>query len=103
MSTSSTTSFSTKPAHPPLLAAAEREVRRALALKSEMAERAWPASVELDSDPVAAAWQLAAVAPIESLDQQRLLGSTSLSGLLTDLTELVAAASEVLRFRLSNG
>jgi Lon protease-like protein len=88
--------------HADLLAGAEREVRRALVLKSEMAERAWPATVALDDDPVASAWQLAAVAPIGPLDQQRLLGSTSLAGLLTDLTDLVAEASDVLRFRLSN-
>lgn len=90
-------------AHRDLLTGAEREVRRALALKSEMAEQAWPATVALDEDPAAAAWQLAGVAPIGLIDQQNLLGSTSFADLLTGLTELVSEASDVLRFRLSSG
>ena len=42
----------------------ERLVRRTLAVASEFAENLWPADIELSDDPVAAAWQLAAVAPL---------------------------------------
>jgi uncharacterized protein len=75
-----------------LRAETERLVRRTLALASEFAENVWPADVELADDPVAAAWQLAAIAPLGALDQFELLGATSFVKLLTRVAELVTEA-----------
>ena len=60
-----------------LRADTERLVRRTLALASEFAENIWPADIELADDPAAAAWQLAAIAPLGALDQIELLRATS--------------------------
>ena len=57
----------------------EQLVRRTLAVASEFAENIWPADVELSDNPVAAAWQLAAISPLNALDQVALLRSTSLA------------------------
>jgi hypothetical protein len=62
---------------------------------SEFAENVWSADVELSPDPVAAAWQLAAIAPLNALDQQTLLGSTSFAELLSRISELTVEAAEV--------
>ncbi len=78
----------------PLRERAEREVRRAIAVASEFVEQQWSATVELADDPVAAAWQLAAICPVGPLDQVALLRSTSLEALLTSVAELAAEAAE---------
>jgi uncharacterized protein len=73
----------------PLLARADRSVRRVLREAEEVgAEVRWPADVGLDDDPAAAAWQLAAIAPLGPLDQLDLLGSTSIERLLSRTIEL---------------
>jgi uncharacterized protein len=73
----------------PLLARADRSVRRVLREAEEAgAEVRWPADVGLDDDPAAAAWQLAAIAPLGPLDQLALLGSASIERLLTRTIEL---------------
>ena len=56
------------------------------------AELRWPADVGLDDDPAAAAWQLAAIAPLGPLDQLDLLGSTSIERLLRRTIELTEDA-----------
>jgi uncharacterized protein len=66
----------------------EHLVRRTLAAASEFAENVWPADVELSADPVAAAWQLAAISPLNALDQVTLLRSTSCGELLGRVSEL---------------
>lgn len=76
-----------------LRADTERLVRRTLAVASEFTEGIWPAGVELSDDPVAAAWQLAAIAPLGALDQVELLRSTTLEGLLSRVRELTADAA----------
>ena len=76
-----------------LLLSTERAVRRSLALASEFSEATWPADVGIERNPVAAAWQLAGVAPIGPLDQQTLLSSTSTEELLTRLSELCDATA----------
>ncbi len=53
--------------------------------------------VELDDDPVDAAWQLAAITPLNELDQLRLLRAQSLSDLLTTLEPLADDAAAVFR------
>lgn len=80
----------------PLRERAEHEVRRALALASEFADVPWAASVEVSDDPVEAAWQLAAIAPIGPLDQVGLLGAESMHQLLISVIELADAASSSL-------
>ena len=75
----------------PLRDRAEGMVRRALARATEWGEGRWPADVELADDPVAAAWQLAAVAPLGPLDQVALLRSTSVDQLLNRVIDLVTA------------
>ncbi len=83
----------------PLRARAEEAVRRALALASEFSDQQWSATVELADDDVAAAWQLAAIAPIGPMDQVQLLAVTSLKVLLESLIELSIAAEQVLLMR----
>ena len=52
--------------------------------------------VELSKDPVAAAWQLAAVAPLGPLDQITLLRSETMEALLTAVLELATLATDTL-------
>ncbi|MFP5283358.1 MAG: LON peptidase substrate-binding domain-containing protein [Actinomycetes bacterium] len=75
---------------------AERLVRRTLALASEFEQATWPPDIDLADDPLAAAWQLAGIAPISSLDQVGLLTAGSLEELLTRVIEHTAAAAETL-------
>ncbi|HEY6681996.1 MAG TPA: LON peptidase substrate-binding domain-containing protein [Propionibacteriaceae bacterium] len=71
----------------------EQLVRRTLAVASEFAENVWPSDVELSANPVAAARQLAAISPLDALDQLALLGSTSLGELLAGVSELTSQAA----------
>ncbi|HZA72468.1 MAG TPA: LON peptidase substrate-binding domain-containing protein [Propionibacteriaceae bacterium] len=71
----------------------ERLVRRNLAMASEFAEGVWPADVELSDDPVAAAWQLAAIAPLAALDKVELLQASTMERLLTRIGELTTEAA----------
>jgi Lon protease-like protein len=80
----------------PLWTRAEQTVRRALAVASEYTDQAWSATVELSDQPVAAAWQLAAIAPLGPLDQVTLLRSTSMRQLLDAVIELTLAAGATL-------
>jgi Lon protease-like protein len=80
----------------PLRERAEHEVRRALALASEFADMPWASSVEVSDDPVEAAWQLAAIAPLGPLDQMELLRSTTMEELLIATIRLVDAAADSL-------
>lgn len=86
----------------PLRVRAEEIVRRGLALASEFADQQWSATVELADDPVAAAWQLAAIAPLGPLDQLDLLGATSTRELLESLIEASIVAEQTLRLRYSD-
>jgi uncharacterized protein len=69
----------------------ERVVRRTLALASEFSDQQWSSTVELDDDPVAACWQLAAIAPLQLMDQVALLQCTSLRELLSQTLERTLA------------
>lgn len=80
----------------PLRDRAEHEVRRALALASEFADMPWASSVEISDDPVEAAWQLAAIAPLGPVDQMELLRSTTMEQLLIATIQLVDAAADAL-------
>ncbi|HET6826633.1 MAG TPA: LON peptidase substrate-binding domain-containing protein, partial [Amnibacterium sp.] len=82
------------PALQPVLADAEALVRRVLKRLADEELSPWPADVGLDEDPAAAAWQLAAIAPLNALDQVELLRSDSYERLLTRLVDLVTAVDE---------
>lgn len=81
----------------PLRERAEQTVRRVLAVASEYSDQQWSATVELADDPVAAAWQLAAIAPLGPMDQVLLLRSPTMGALLGSLIDLTLAAEETLR------
>jgi Lon protease-like protein len=70
----------------------EQLVRRTLTVASEFAENVWPADIELSSDPAAGAWQLAAISPLNALDQIKLLRATSFEELLGRVAELTREA-----------
>ncbi|MEM8905154.1 MAG: hypothetical protein AAGF02_15735, partial [Actinomycetota bacterium] len=50
-------------------------LKRSLALAAEVGVGAAPATTELSDDPVVLAWQVAAGAPLASLDRLRLLAA----------------------------
>jgi uncharacterized protein len=81
---------------------AERQVRRALALSAELGEPAVPATVELDSDPKVASWQLLAIAPVGSFDRQRLLEVDDHRARLVQLAALAEESATVLAHRLAD-
>ncbi|MDQ4096835.1 MAG: LON peptidase substrate-binding domain-containing protein [Actinomycetota bacterium] len=85
------------------LAVAEREVRRALALASELDEPVAPADADVDADPSMAAWQLAALAPLGPVDRQRVLEEDDPVARLQLLAGLVSEAAAALAYRLSGG
>lgn len=80
----------------PLRQRAEEAVRRTLRLASETSDQLWSADVEISDDPTAAAWQLAAVAPLGELDQIALLRSETMEALLTALIELMDTVEQSL-------
>lgn len=80
----------------PLYAQAEQIVRRVLARAAEFSDVRWDPNVELSEDPVESAWQLAAIAPLEQMDQLRLLRATTLGGLLRDVIDLTLDAEVLL-------
>jgi Lon protease-like protein len=71
----------------------EQLVRRTLSVASEFSENIWPADIELSANPAAAAWQLAAISPLNALDQLALLGSRSFADLLAGISELTSQAA----------
>lgn len=71
----------------PLRDRAEILVRRLVARASEFVDQPWSADVEVADEPVAAAWQLAGIAPLAELDRVRLLQSATTEELLTVLIE----------------
>ena len=83
------------------LAAAERAVRRSLALRAELDEPAPPMGVTLTPDPAISAWELASLAPLGPLDRQRLLGIDDPVTRLTELEALTEDACTVLAQRLA--
>ncbi|MFN3707235.1 LON peptidase substrate-binding domain-containing protein [Microcella sp.] len=80
----------------PLMAEVEKVVRATIAQASEFMEVPWPADIQLDDDPRASIWQLAAIAPLGPLDQQKLLRSETAEQLLTATRELTLEAAEML-------
>jgi hypothetical protein len=83
--------------------AAERLLRRALALKAELGEPAAAATVELASDPGLAAYQAAALAPLGAFDCQRLLEQEGPDERLALLVSALTDEVNVLAQRASWG
>jgi Lon protease-like protein len=83
-------------------AEADRIVRRSLVLLAQLGQPVAPVDVALAPDPVAAAWQLAALSPLGPLDRQRLLAVDDPAERLTRLAELADEENDVLE-RLALG
>lgn len=84
---------------PRLLAA----TRRVLALAAELGEAVAPATLEVDDDPVLAAYQLAALAPLGPLDRLAVLGSPTPDERTRTLTVALDDARALLEARLATG
>ncbi|MFT4212849.1 MAG: LON peptidase substrate-binding domain-containing protein [Microbacterium sp.] len=76
----------------PLLETVDATVRRVLARAVEYGDTRWDASIRLSDDPVAAAWQLAGIAPVGQLDRLALVGAGTLGELLQRTLDLTIAA-----------
>jgi Lon protease-like protein len=72
---------------PSELDAAEALVRTTISRASEFVELPWPADIELSAELAQRIWQVAAIAPLNSLDQFALLRSRTASELLARLVE----------------
>jgi Lon protease-like protein len=88
------------PADQPRLDAAESSVRRALGLASQLGEPVGHPAFTLSAEPVVAAWELCARAPLGPFDRQSLIEATTRSARLELLDRLVTDASALLAFRL---
>jgi len=78
-------------------------LRRVLSLAAELGDRVPPATLELADDPVVAAYQACALAPIGPVDRHELLGAPDPATRLARLDELLATQEDLLRFRMSEG
>jgi hypothetical protein len=85
----------------PLRLEAEAQVRRSLTLLAELGDPAPPATLELADDPVVAAWQLVAVAPLGSFDKQRLLETDEHGERMRMLAAMADEQATMLAYRLS--
>lgn len=74
------------------LDAAEALVRSTISRASEFVELRWPANIEVSPDLTERIWQVAGIAPLNSLDQYALLRSISASELLERLVRETQAA-----------
>ena len=82
--------------------AVERDLRRVLALATELGAAVAPGDVRLDQDPVRAAFEACALAPIGSLDAQRLLELDDPVERLVRLETLLVETAELLDLRLGD-
>lgn len=72
---------------PSQLGAAEAVVRSTIARASEFVDLPWPADIELSPELAQRIWQVAGIAPLNSLDQYALLGSDTAAELLARLVD----------------
>ena len=75
------------PSTPSELDAAEAAVRATIARASEFVDLQWPADTELSPEAAQRIWQVAGIAPLNSLDQYALLRSRTAAELLSRLVE----------------
>ncbi|RPI21444.1 MAG: peptidase S16 [Actinobacteria bacterium] len=78
----------------------EARLRRVLALASEAGEPAAPATVELAADPVLAGYQMAALAPVSTVEQHRLLSAPGPTERAVALRATLSELELFLRTRL---
>jgi uncharacterized protein len=76
-----------------LRAKAEQLVRRTLAVASEFSEGSWSPDVALSDDPLESCWQLAAIAPVNPMDQVSMLSAESVTELLERVIEHTSDAA----------
>jgi uncharacterized protein len=88
------------PADDDTLGEAARQVRRARALAVELGMLSGGDDAVPADDPVAALWQLAALAPLGSFDRQAVLEAATAGERARLLARLAAEAAEMLAFRL---
>lgn len=81
----------------------EQELRRVLALMSELGAPVPKGEICLDDDPVRAAFEAGALAPIGPLDAQRVLEIDDPSIRLVSLVALLGDAATLLELRLAEG
>ena len=72
---------------PSELGTAEAVVRATISRASEFVELPWPADIELSAELAQRIWQVAGIAPLNSLDQYALLRSRTASELLARVVE----------------
>jgi Lon protease-like protein len=80
-----------------------RLLRRVLALRTELGERAAEATTDLDDDPTIAAYQACALAPLGPLDGQALLAASGADDRLRLLHRLLTDEAAVLTQQLGGG
>lgn len=86
------------------IAEAGRELERVLTLASELGADVFSGlDLEVADDPVAAAFQLAALAPSTPLDHQRLLEANDVPAMVEMLIDILGDQSELLQIRLAGG
>jgi Lon protease-like protein len=82
----------------------QRRLVRVLALSAELGDRAAPVdAAALDTDPVRASYEAAALAPVGPFDAQRLLELDDPLARLAALESLLGDAAELLELRLASG
>lgn len=91
------------PADAAARARVEQQLRRVLALASELGAAVPPGEVRLPDDPVAAAFAAAAVAPLGPLDAQELLAVDDPAARLAALDRLLDDSASLLALRLGEG
>lgn len=89
------------PDHDGLLGTATTALRRALGLAAEAGLATAPATVEIVDDPVVAAHQVVALAPVGPLDRHRLLCAPGPDERLRALVGMLQEAAELLEARLA--
>ncbi len=82
-----------------LLADLEPQLRRSLAMLTDLGEEGVPSTFELSDDVLRASWQAAIVIPFTPYDAQRVLETDSCRERLLLTTSLVADLEETLAFR----
>jgi Lon protease-like protein len=78
-------------------------LRRVLALSSELGTAVAPATVSLPDEPLAAGYEMSALAPVGPLDALALLAAPTHEARLATLGELLDEAASVLATRLAGG
>jgi uncharacterized protein len=91
------------PAEAESRAQVEQELRRVLALMSELGASVPNRDVHLDGDPVRAAFEASALAPIGPLDAQRILEIDDPSIRLVSVAAQLGDAATLLELRLAEG